>query len=370
MTSRRSSSATPTTTTSWTRVMSPKNSRRRPSFTQRHYGQYPARSAGAPGKVVSVEPRSGDWVDAGWMDLHRRVAPFDSWRFARSTPRTSWGSSCLAAESIDRWSASLVRPTAGRRGKTLAFLIELLDSDGSVLRVYYQDAVPAAPAGLLSLSDVKSVLSMLRSSASLPSAKSQTIRGAVPAPFVPRHVFLVHWRTSFGRLSRRPSRCPSPIPGRSPAASPRVFRPMHGGTHRCEARRFAYVHPKPALVGGSALACCQSYRRSDSKERTMAAITREADRRANSNRYDDEIHLIFTSPGDSRANPPSWFRARLGDGGDGAKSCCRFVLVVLSSIALASCSEFLPASASRRPGRSLDQDRGHKAHASWRSWAD
>jgi len=114
-------------------------------------------------------------------------------------------------------------------------------------------------------------------------------RGAVPH-LVPRHVFSCAWEDFFRGRSRRQS---GPFTGyrRSPAASPRVFRPMHGGTTPLRGASLRVCPSQAGLVGRSALAVCQSYRRSGLQERTDGgdhARWRGSPR--DSNRYDDEIH--------------------------------------------------------------------------------
>jgi L-ascorbate metabolism protein UlaG (beta-lactamase superfamily) len=93
-------------------------------------------------------------------------------------------------------------------GTTLAFLIDVLNEDGSVgLRIYYQDAVAAPPYGLaprLADSvdvDVAIVVPATYAEVSWhPEALMESLR--------PRHVLLGHWEDFF----EPPSRPPEPVP--------------------------------------------------------------------------------------------------------------------------------------------------------------
>jgi hypothetical protein len=112
-------------------------------------------------------------------------------------------------------------------GETVAWLIDLLNADGSVgLRVYYQDAVAAPPYGLVPpLADVVGVDVALIVPATYaevdwhPEALLQNAR--------PRHVLLAHWEDFF----QPPSRPAEPVPfTRLPEFVDRLERALPAGT--------------------------------------------------------------------------------------------------------------------------------------------
>ena len=82
-------------------------------------------------------------------------------------------------------------------GKTVAYLIDLLNRDGSVgLRVYYQDAVAAPPYGLVPpLSDSVQVDLELIVPATYSEVRWHPEALIESAP--PRHVLLGHWEDFF-----------------------------------------------------------------------------------------------------------------------------------------------------------------------------
>lgn len=93
-------------------------------------------------------------------------------------------------------------------GRTLAFLIDLLNADGSVgLRIYFQDAVPAPPLGFAPpLEDGVGVDVAIIVPATY--AEVDWHPEALLDNLEPRHVLLCHWEDFF----EPPSRPPKPVP--------------------------------------------------------------------------------------------------------------------------------------------------------------
>ena len=82
-------------------------------------------------------------------------------------------------------------------GRPLAYLIDLLNGDGSVgLRIYYQDAVAAAPYGFAPpLSDGVGIdLALI-----VPATYAEVVwhPEALLGNLQPRHVILIHWENFF-----------------------------------------------------------------------------------------------------------------------------------------------------------------------------
>lgn len=93
-------------------------------------------------------------------------------------------------------------------GRTLAFLIDLLNADGSVgLRVYFQDAVPAPPLGQApALADGVGVDVAILVPATY--AEVSWHPEALLDNLAPRYVLLCHWEDFF----QPPSQPPKPVP--------------------------------------------------------------------------------------------------------------------------------------------------------------
>ena len=93
-------------------------------------------------------------------------------------------------------------------GRTLAYLVDLLNRDGSVaLRVYYQDAVAAPPLGLVPpLSDGVPVDVALIVPATYSEVRWHPEALIASAP--PRHILLGHWEDFF----ESPDRPAEPVP--------------------------------------------------------------------------------------------------------------------------------------------------------------
>lgn len=161
----------------------------------------------APGRVRTIEDaekgdvaRPGRWIEVGEgvriMPLVSDHAPHFAGILLYSGVRTREMSS--PPRSANDWLA----------GETIAFLIDFLNADGSVgLRVYYQDAVPAPPYGLVPALDdgvgvdVAVVVPATYAEVSWhPEALLENTR--------PRHVLLGHWEDFF----EAPSRPPEPVP--------------------------------------------------------------------------------------------------------------------------------------------------------------
>jgi hypothetical protein len=93
-------------------------------------------------------------------------------------------------------------------GETLAYLVDLLNEDGSVaLRIYFQDAVAAAPAGFVPpLEDgVRIDVALI-----VPATYAEVMwhPEALLENTKPRHVLLSHWEDFF----QPPSRHAEPVP--------------------------------------------------------------------------------------------------------------------------------------------------------------
>jgi hypothetical protein len=115
-------------------------------------------------------------------------------------------------------------------GETIAWLVDLLNADGSVaLRIYFQDAVAAAPFGLVPPPEV------------LGDSVRVDVALVVPATYAevdwhpeallesanPRHVLLCHWEDFF----EPPSRPAEPVPfTRLPEFVDRLKRALPAGT--------------------------------------------------------------------------------------------------------------------------------------------
>jgi len=177
-------------------------------FRWRWAAATPAAGVGAPAppgaRVVALNRVAGSVARAGaWL----RVAPRMRIMALRSDHAPHLAGHVLY--SGERRRDMPGRPVSAEEwldGETLAFLIDVLAGDGSVeLRIYYQDAVAAAPYGFAP-----------------PLERPVDVAIVVPATFAevawqpealldnlePRHVILAHWEDFF----RAPSRPAKPVP--------------------------------------------------------------------------------------------------------------------------------------------------------------
>lgn len=160
---------------------------------------------GLTDRVRVVTDSAGDVEHPGrWLD----VAPG-----VRVMPLTSDHAPHLAGMTL--YSGVRTRPMTEKPrsaeewldGETLAYLIDLLNADGTVgLRIYYQDAVASPPFGLVpgELSDSVDVAIVVPAT----YAEVYWHPEAILDNTTPRHVLLAHWENFF----LAPSRTVEPVP--------------------------------------------------------------------------------------------------------------------------------------------------------------
>ena len=115
-------------------------------------------------------------------------------------------------------------------GESVAYLIDLLNDDGSVgLRIYFQDAVAAAPFGLVPPPEVLGDSVRVDVAIIVPATYAEVDwhPEALLESALPRHVLLCHWEDFF----EPPSRLPEPVPfTRLPEFLDRLGRALPEGT--------------------------------------------------------------------------------------------------------------------------------------------